>query len=325
MQHNITKVLIWIGFVAFLATSIPHVAFIFHSFEGSDTSSINLGPISIDKWWFLSYLEAISIDVLIAWLSHVLTSGKAVSDKGIGYTFIIILVTISWFFNWLYAKINAPVDTGIWSHSLMWGLINLRTVTPIITSALPVFAIGYSIMLSKLTNVVTADELKAQLEEKKKIADIRKQYAPDESKLVTFIKGSVTNVKGIQSHIETTFNEDVPTPENESNTSEERDTSEQTTLQTSLASGRNVSLSEASQLLHVDETSIKRLITQGKLKTPSSSTSLVTRASIESYLENRKQRKTTKLASNGHSNGDVQDTDALSLPLLTTVLDSSQE
>ncbi len=197
MQHVVTRVLIWIGFIAFLSASIPHVAWVFYAFEGSDHSTFGLALLgwnvfTVDKWWFLSYLEAISIDVLIAWLSHILTSGKVNTDRGIGYTFIIILVAISWYFNWIYAKEHAPVDTGIWAHSLMWGWLPIGKVTPIITSALPVFAIGYAIMLSRLTEAPPdVSEIEARLKAKKDIADLRKQYASDEGRIVSFMKRGI--------------------------------------------------------------------------------------------------------------------------------------
>jgi hypothetical protein len=349
MQNKVTKVLIWLGFISFLSSSIPHVAYVFHAFEGTDTSTFGLTVLgfnlfTVDKWWFLSYLEAISIDVLIAWLSHVLTSGKAMTDKGIGYTFIVILVTISWFFNWIYAKSHAPIDTGIWSHSLIWGLVQMRTVTPIITSALPVFAIGYAVMLSKLTNTVTADELKAHLEEKKQIADIKRQFSVGESKLTSFLKRGMTEVKDVTTFAQTTFKEGTSTEivsgQSEDNSeivsgqSEDTleivsgladDTVENDTLQNSLGSARNVTLEQASILLTLDIKTVKRLITQGRLKTPSTSDSLVTRPSIEGYLESKRVVRRGKTRSNGHLLVAENDTEALSLPLLIGETDSSLE
>lgn len=203
MQNTVTRILIWVGFIAFLSASIPHVAWVFYAFEGGDNSTFGLtmfgwNVFTVDKWWFLSYLEAISIDVLIAWLSHILTSGKVNTDRGIGYTFIVILVAISWYFNWIYAKEHAPVDVGIWTHTLMWGWLPIGKVTPIITSALPVFAIGYAIMLSRLTEAPPdVSEIEARLKARKDIADLRKQYASDEGRVVSFLKKGIKDAADI--------------------------------------------------------------------------------------------------------------------------------
>lgn len=323
MQHRITTVLIWIGFIAFLATSIPHVAYIFHSFEGADNASFTFFTLTIDKWYFLSYLEAISIDVLIAWLSHILTSGKTATDKKIGYIFICILVGISWFFNWLYAKINAPLDVGIWSHKLLWGWINLHTVTPIITSALPVFAIGYSFMLSKLTNTLTIEELKAQLEERKQVSALKSEYA-NKGMFSRFVKDALTTTKGIVDHAESTF-KDTPTiatqteeiaaienlspvevattidlPANDMPTSDNTGIQEQEFYDTSsvatspsmpmVTSSRYASIEEASTLLNCQPPIVKQLLTRGKLKSPHGSNHLVTRASIKEYNASKRTR-----------------------------------
>lgn len=188
MGKTSLKVALYLAFIVCLYVSIPHLAWVFHSWEsGATDTPLDLGVfgfnlLNTSHEWFNAYLQAMSIDVIIAFLSITLTNSKERTQTGIGYTFVTLLILISWFFNWLYSKEHAPRQGTIWNHVELVGLIHLGTVTPIITSALPVFALAFTIMIDKLTGAkITAEELRQQADdmeaintEMKRIASIKR-------------------------------------------------------------------------------------------------------------------------------------------------------
>jgi len=153
--HRITLGIFWTAFGSFLATSIPHVAWLYQAFEPKEGA-----------WQFVaSYGIALGIDVMIAWLSFVQTIGKS---KGVWFTwvFIILLGVLSWYANYLYDMQHNPVQQlNIWTIELLGGWTTTGYITPIIISAIPLFAIAYTLMLSKLgaRKVESVEEMRARL------------------------------------------------------------------------------------------------------------------------------------------------------------------
>lgn len=184
MGKTSLKVALFGAFIVCLYVSIPHLAWVFYSWEQvnpTQDSPISIALFGIDilttkQGWLNAYLQAMSIDVIIAFLSITLTNSKDKTHTGIGYTFVTLLIALSWFFNWLYAKDHAPVNAGIWSHTEVWGLVHLDTLTAIITSALPVFALAFTVMIDVLTGEkITADQIEAKaIEEEKKNTSLKR-------------------------------------------------------------------------------------------------------------------------------------------------------
>jgi len=110
-SEHITLAIFWLAFGSLLATSIPHVAWLYQLYEP-------------DNWYTLttSYGIAIGIDVMTAWLSFICARGKAI-DKWVTVTFIIALAALSNYANYLYDMAHSPVTRGdIWSIRILLGL-----------------------------------------------------------------------------------------------------------------------------------------------------------------------------------------------------------
>lgn len=175
MEKKALKITLFGAFLACLYVSIPHLAWVFYSWEnaaGAGTplslSLFGMDVLTTKQEWLNAYLQAMSIDVIIAFLSYTLTNSKSLGFKGLGYTFVGLLILLSWFFNWLYAKAHAPVmaDSSIWGQTFLWGIVSIKRITPIINSSLPVFAFAFTVMIDRLTGEqMTAAEIEAKATE----------------------------------------------------------------------------------------------------------------------------------------------------------------
>lgn len=179
MEKKALKFALFGAFLVCLYVSIPHLAWVFYSWEnttGAGTplslSIFGMDILTTKQEWLNAYLQAMSIDVIIAFLSYTLTNSKSLGFKGLGYTFVGLLILLSWFFNWLYAKAHAPMmaDNSIWGQTFLWGLISIKRITPIINSSLPVFAFAFTVMIDRLTGEqMTAAEIEQLATESEKI------------------------------------------------------------------------------------------------------------------------------------------------------------
>lgn len=193
---NVTTVLFWIAFIAFLAMSIPHVAWLFYSYEAHD------GFISV----IFSYGVAIGIDILICWLSYLQTS-KNRGDIVTTWIFIAALAFLSWYANFLYAMAYNPQHvTNVWSISILLGYTTTGYITPIIVSAIPLFIIAYTFMLSRLSSVTRetleekANRLEEEMQYKKRIAKA------SEGKISSKIKSAISSTVDVIEHATQSFN-----------------------------------------------------------------------------------------------------------------------
>jgi hypothetical protein len=189
MDSKVTRFLFWVAFVAFLGSSIPHVAWVYDQFEQGN-QDVSLAGVHVNGWYCLSILIAVGIDALVAWLSFQLAVGKGKSNACMTWTFILTLSSLSWYCNWIYSVAHSPAaHVNVWAIALFWGLTTTGTLTSWLVSAFPVFSIGYTFMLSRMNeNQIDPDMLRAELERKKTIADIRKEFANDESGVSVFLK-----------------------------------------------------------------------------------------------------------------------------------------
>jgi len=179
--QKVTRGLFWVAFGVFLAVSIPHVAWVFRAYEPQGTNGFD------GVWWPLAYGFALAIDAVIAWLSHIKSTGEKAGDMWEAWLFIGALVAMSWYFNWIYALAHDPANPGrdVWAIVLIgqWGVMPALTVgklTPLIISALPVFIIAYTYMLSKLAHAKavaakSVEELEAEAHEAQRRAQAQRR------------------------------------------------------------------------------------------------------------------------------------------------------
>jgi len=108
---------------------------------------------------------------------------------------------------------------------------------------------------------------------------------------------------------------------------------EENVQQIGLSVGRNMPLEEAAAMLQYDVTTVKRMVSQGKLKAPNGSNQLVTKASVNVLLEKRQgspkrglnHRTTDDQASLKQSGNDVSDNcQTIGQDQLCEVSDTSQ-
>ncbi len=156
-QQVATKVLFWSAFGIFLMVSIPHIAWVFRQYEPQDPGVAGF------VWWVLAYGFAIAIDGVIGWLSHIKSEGTTWKDQGFIWTFIVVLVLMSWYFNWVFSEAHDPSKqvTNVWRYVLtnqLWFLPSLTVgqLTPVVISALPVFIIAYTFILQKVNAMKVA-------------------------------------------------------------------------------------------------------------------------------------------------------------------------
>lgn len=157
VQRIVTLGLFWGAFLSFLAVSIPHVAWLYQTYE----------PKSDGNWYTVgtTYGVAVGIDVMIAWLSWVQVAGKGVKS-GITWVFIGALSLLSWYANYLYGMNNNPIhQADIWNISLLFDWTTTGYITPVIISAVPLFSLAYTAMLHTVMNqqVETVAEMRLRL------------------------------------------------------------------------------------------------------------------------------------------------------------------
>jgi len=156
-QQVATRVLFWSAFGIFLMVSIPHVAWVFRQYEPQDPGLAGF------VWWVLAYGFAIAIDGVIGWLSHIKSEGTTKSDQRFIWGFIVVLVMMSWYFNWVFSMAHDPSQKkpDVWTFVLtsqMWFIpsVTVGQLTPVVISALPVFIIAYTFILGKVNAMKVA-------------------------------------------------------------------------------------------------------------------------------------------------------------------------
>src|SRR6266516_7660103 len=100
-QKQVTQWLFWGAFGVFLAVSIPHIAWVVNEYEPhSENSIVSFG------YSMLALGYAVAIDGIMAWLTHIQSSGGAQGrgkvDTVVTWIFIVTLVAMSWYLNWVY-------------------------------------------------------------------------------------------------------------------------------------------------------------------------------------------------------------------------------
>jgi len=135
----------WAAFAVFLAASIPHVAYFFHSFEPDNPGN----PWS----WAVSYSIAVSIDVTIYLLSWTAfqryrryRSWRAVWQH---WLLILMCTLFSWAMNWAYSKqFHSTTALSIPEQYAPW----LANIFPFLASSFPLLGIVYTMMAETITD-----------------------------------------------------------------------------------------------------------------------------------------------------------------------------
>lgn len=209
-QKKVTNVLFWLAFGVFLGVSIPHIAWIVRDY-------MPVVDWFTDKfYWLLALGYAIAIDGIMAWLTHAQSSQKAsfTWQTFLTWVFIVALVGMSWYLNWLYDAIHDPSQhyKNIWDFVLVdhWWFIPQVTVagfTPVLLGALPVFTIAYVGVLNNVNHMKTqaaktVEQLRQEAEEieerTKYLNRIKNAGKSDEDKAGNAVKGVFGLVKKVK-------------------------------------------------------------------------------------------------------------------------------
>lgn len=165
-QHNrelrkvswITKGIFWIAFAALLATSIPHVAWVYQAFEPKNSNMLNLWFTTLDITNLTSTGIAVGIDVMAAWLTYTITFQGKKGNTSL-WLFIGVLVVFSWYCNYLYAMAHNPESIqDVWSINLWF--TTTGEITPVLISAVPVLVIAYTLVWEQIGKQDDIDPVK---------------------------------------------------------------------------------------------------------------------------------------------------------------------
>lgn len=177
-QKTVTNWLFWGAFGIFLGVSIPHIAWVVRQYTPQDS-----GWFTNAFYWVLALGYAIAIDGVMAWLTHASTAVKRFlcKENVITLVFVLALVLMSWYLNWLYNIAHDPSHQmgSAWAFVLVDSFIlgghvvpQLTTgaFTPVLLGALPVFTLAYVVILNNVNQIKTQeakslDELKAEAAE----------------------------------------------------------------------------------------------------------------------------------------------------------------
>ncbi len=154
-QKAVTQWLFWGAFVVFLGVSIPHIAWVVKQYEPHNSWFVEM------CFWGLAFGYAIALDGVMAWLTHVQsTPGGSRWDKATTWAFIIVLVAMSWYLNWVFDLAHDPSKQvgNVWLYQLTGQMgsiapITIGDFTPVLLGALPVFTIAYVSILGKVNKM----------------------------------------------------------------------------------------------------------------------------------------------------------------------------
>lgn len=186
MNNKFIKALIWGGFMALLAVSMPKVAWVFRSYEGAPLL-INFFGFTFDALWIVPLLVSFCIDGLILALTYAVTQDKQKAGKAGLWVFIGTLCTLSYYCNLLYNFAHEPVG-ALWTN---WFI---GAVTPLIVSGVPLFALYYTFTLSRLEGKGETLEAKAARLELEKAAKDRIKQAK-QGRIIRGIGGAIKQVR----------------------------------------------------------------------------------------------------------------------------------
>jgi hypothetical protein len=180
-MNTLIRGFFWFAFAAFLAASIPHVAYFFRAFEPT-------GSGMETYWWAVAYAIAISIDVTIFLLSLTVAQmqrrGQARGVLLSVWAFVIGLVLLSWYINYTYAEQFA--SPTMLAHTPTIRVAVIGNIDPLIASMFQVLALAYTWIADKIAAEEPektaqdleqeAQELARKLSAKQRMAALKDQH-----------------------------------------------------------------------------------------------------------------------------------------------------
>jgi hypothetical protein len=315
----------WFGYVVFLSASIPHIAAYFRHFDPATTNGMEDA-----FYWTIAILIAVVIDVSDVLVSLAVmkaqANGAKFSDVFGFWLFILLIMTLSWFFNWQYNVVFGTSAFRAVDRMVIWGTITVGEVNPVIGSAFQLLLLVYTGMAYKFAQkpkTLSLEELEQQAKEAEQRAiyqarvDAVKKAQREQSRQNFFEalkqtkKGVTTLVKGededplsaLTCEESADQHEEIQAEMNAADSEEyaavdpgntESMGLSETGVSEPLNGSRNgstrrvyVSLEEAVELLQYDLSYVKSLRTKGVLKTAGRNSNLISIASIHAILSKK--------------------------------------
>ena len=323
--EHFTRGFFWFGYAVFLSASIPHLAAYFRHFDPSTPSTIEN-----TFYWTIAVLLAVVIDVSDVLVSIAVVraqaNGAKVHDVFGFWLFILLIMSLSWFFNWQYNVVFGTNDFHTVDQNVIWGSVTVGQINPVIGSAFQLLLLVYTGMAHKFAQkpkVLSLQELEQQAREaeqraeyqaridavkKAQRAESRQNFFEDlrqtRKEVTALVKGEdevplngpIDEESSEQeSEIHDRMNDDTLEeytdidPMNEESIA----VSETGGSEPSKASRNGptrrvyVSLEEAVELLQYDLSYVKSLRTKGVLKTAGRNSDLISLASIKALLSKK--------------------------------------
>lgn len=165
----------WFGYAVFLSASIPHIAAYFRHFD----------PNTQDVWqngfyWTIAVLLAVVIDVSDVLVSIAVmraqANGAKFKDTYGFWLFIVLIMALSWLFNWQYNVVFQSADfRTVDAYQIAGSNLTVGQINPILGSAFQLLLLVYTGMAHKFSQKPierTLQELIAEANE----AEQRAQY-----------------------------------------------------------------------------------------------------------------------------------------------------
>jgi hypothetical protein len=329
--EKFTQGFFWFGYAVFLSASIPHIAAYFRHFDPTT-------PYFIENafYWTIAVLLAVVIDVSDVLVSIAVmraqANGAKFRDVAGYWLFILLIMSLSWFFNWQY---NVVYGTGAFhtvDQNVIWGGVTVGGINPVIGSAFQLLLLVYTGMAHKFAQkpkVLSLEDMKKEADEAEQRAEyqtridavkraqreqVRQNFFESlrqtKKEVTAFVKGEDEDplngsIDEESSEQQSELDEEISENSSEeyariARMNEESITSSETGASESLKASRNgstkrvyVSLEEAVELLQYELSYVKSLRTKGVLKTAGRNSDLISLASIKSFLS-KKQRESKK-------------------------------
>lgn len=165
----------WFGYAVFLSASIPHIAAYFRHFD----------PNTQDVWqngfyWTIAVLLAVVIDVSDVLVSIAVmraqANGAKFKDTYGFWLFIVLIMALSWLFNWQYNVVFQSADfRTVDAYQIAGSNLTVGQINPVLGSAFQLLLLVYTGMAHKFSQKPiekTLQELIAEANE----AEQRAQY-----------------------------------------------------------------------------------------------------------------------------------------------------
>jgi hypothetical protein len=204
---KIVKTFIWLGFIALLAVSIPKTAWVFRSWEGEEVLLATLWGYTFDVLWLVPLFVSFCIDGLILSLTYAISTDKTRLSQGFMWCFVALLAGFSYYCNLVYNLAHRPTGS-IWDAPITGG------IAPLIISAIPLFALFYTLILTRINgNAETLEQKAERLEQEQDVkARIRQAKPSVFDRLADGAKGAIAAGKEVAKEMRRDAHNGTPLP-----------------------------------------------------------------------------------------------------------------